>query len=66
MFAACKDGDTTADNPDGGLCATSFCEALSGWGSPSYKEVLNKMREYSPTIQLSTNVEMDLDAPFVL
>ena len=66
MFAACKDGPFTPDHPDGGLCATGFCEALSGWGNPSYKEVLNKMREYSPTSQLSTNVEIDLDTPFVL
>ena len=66
MFAACKDGDTTADNPDGGLCATGFCEALSCWVSPSYLEVLNAMREHSAQIQLSTNFAMDLDTPFVL
>ena len=66
MFAACKDDQFTPDGPDGGLCATAFCETLSGWESPSYLEVLNAMREHSPMIQLSTNVEMDLDTPFVL
>ena len=66
MFAACKDDQFTPDRLDGGICATGFCEALSGWGNPSYKEVLNKMREYSHMIQLSTNVEIDLDTPFVL
>ena len=71
MIAACKDSQSTPDTyipgfGNTGKCSYALFKALSRGGNPTYKEVLFTMREHNEMTQMSTNVEMDMNVPFVI
>ena len=71
MIAACNDDQSTPDtNIPGfgktGICSYALHRALGNGRNPTYRELLLAMREHSDMIQLSTNFEIDMNAPFVI